>query len=345
MLSAVLRFRLLFLFIGASFFGFYSSASAEVGAETLFRQYAERWLEKPDQSIDWEAQVRSIQELESDIEQTPDDERLLIELSYHRLAAGEDEKAIEILRRVIELDAQNAPAHTILGYAISKKATTYPIRKRDSQAHVEERNDLIFESDNLFTTAVSLSPNDKYIRLFWADAQFGRSIDNILLLPTGDPEPILDNLRKAQEIDPSDLRVAAKLAYVLEYYGTTYISLYSKNPLRLPWVPTDFSGQGRIYLEEAVVLYEDLLENDPTKSIYYENYTSSLTGLGRYEEAIVVCKSVIEEHKDSQLAHDAYGWWKTNLYYLEHYMASPESGDAIEKARSEYREHKAGAQD
>jgi tetratricopeptide (TPR) repeat protein len=268
-----------------------------------------------------------------------------MELSFHRLARGENGKAIEILRRVIKLDGENAPAHAILGLAINRKTTTFPIRKRDSRAHAEERSELIAESDQLFTTAVRLSPNDKYIRLFWAASQFGRSIDNPLLLPLADPEPILNNLRKAQEIDPGDLRIASKLANVLQHYGSTFVFLYAKNPPRLPWIPTGISGQGRIYLREAVALYEDLLQDDPTKSSNYRKYTRSLTGLGRYQEAIVVCKSVIEQHRGERLARDAYRWWWSVLDSMEHHLDSPDSSNSIEKARAEYREHWSGGQD
>ncbi len=62
----------------------------------------------------------TIQNLEKQLQEDPDNIQIIMHLGHAYLDAQQNEKAVEIFTRAVEIDPQNAEAHTDLGVSLRK---------------------------------------------------------------------------------------------------------------------------------------------------------------------------------------------------------------------------------
>ncbi|MFM2374251.1 MAG: hypothetical protein RLZZ234_246 [Candidatus Parcubacteria bacterium] len=193
---------------------------------------------------------RADEELRKQMQETPDDVRILVFQSSFLRVAGKSKEAIEVLERAVDLSPEKQQTQFELGLALLQDGRTADALTRFKTAYeLEPKND----QARIFYAAAAIYSGDKALRdsLITKDfeAQFVQS-DVILraLYDTKQLDELAGVLEKRIAYSPSDVQLRVSLAAVKREQGDTAaaIAVLEKAIADLP----DFKTQGEQYLEQ-----------------------------------------------------------------------------------------------
>jgi O-antigen ligase/tetratricopeptide (TPR) repeat protein len=193
---------------------------------------------------------RADEELRKQIQETPDDVRILVFQSSFLRVAGKSDEAIQVLEKAVELSPEKQQTQFELGLALLQKGDTAAALTRFKTAYeLEPRND----QARMFYAAAAIYAGDKALRdsLITKDfePQFVQS-DVIMraLYDTKQLDELGNVLIRRIEIAPNDVQLRVSLAAVEREAGNTEAAILTleKAIVDIP----DFKTQGEQYLEQ-----------------------------------------------------------------------------------------------
>ncbi len=282
---------------------------------------------------DWAGrEVSSVDDLEVALAAKPRDFDTLMALGMAWLNLKEYVKAAEILEAAVSVSPDSSPAHLFLGQAYNEQLIRFPIRPQKQNAPSEDaqivkqmteeqRATLTARADREFETALRLGPRDPYAWTLWGQALLKRGQNNPLLMPTLNPDLILDKFRTALKIDKDYRPASGLLAKLLYTYGGLYLhyARYPNGPPRPPWAPEDLRGTAEKYADEAATIYWSYVRKLPQEQVrsivsLYETLLELLLFLERHDEALSLCREHIDPRDDpDQLRHVIKRRWDSLL--------------------------------
>ena len=319
-------------------------AQAEPDAESLLRQTVDAMLAKGKGSFVWVGPDRSLEELQEDVEARPDDAEAFMKLGLRLILDDQIKSARNILERAVSIEPDSAPAHTLLAWVNMKEAGPLWNSAMANDIDSTLADNFFRLATEEFETAVRLDPQEKYIWVLWGVLEYVQSVGNDLSIPTMDPEPIIEKLRRAQGIDPSDSGVALFLGHVFYNYARVcmYVPRIEANMIgtnnNLPaWMIVDLRGQIIRYSTEAAAHYRTAIEDRPQLIRVHNRYVASLTNAGLYLEAVEAIENANAIFANDPKRRSKVITWESKLIeIMERQEASPE---AIAKVRSAFSRH------
>jgi O-antigen ligase/tetratricopeptide (TPR) repeat protein len=193
---------------------------------------------------------RADEELRKQMQETPDDVRILVFQSSFLRVAGKSEEAITVLERAVELSPEKQQTHFELGLALLQAGKTAEALSRFKVAYeLEPKND----QARMFYAAAAIYAGDTALRDSLITAEFEPQFiqsDVILraLYDTKRLDELTVVLEKRIEIAPADVQLRVSLAAVKREAGDTQgaIATLEKAVIDFP----DFKTQGDQYLEQ-----------------------------------------------------------------------------------------------
>jgi len=266
----------------------------------------------------FEAPRPPVEDLVAAVVAAPDDVRALVALGLADLEAKNVDDAVEVLRRAVAVGPDFAPALLALANALNAKGAAILKAGGERNDRSGEAAPWFATADERFEMATRLNPDDDFAWLTWGNALLARNRTNLLLLPTTPPGPVLEKLRTAYRLNPSEVKIAKYLAGTLAFYGTAFVTYlephFSDHPDRssLPgWVLdiADFGAVGRQYLEEAVDLFEVVRSHSPDDVSIFYHYIPTLVRFGRVGDAIAACREVMDRNPHTPTARRTHEYW------------------------------------
>lgn len=235
---------------------------------------------------------------------------LVLGSNFRRI--GKLRYALKSFKRVLSIDATNAPAHSNLCnvfremklYDEALRHANWAVQHSPNLPEAHNNRGLVFldliqpvEARQCFSNAIRLNPN-------YAAAHY--NLGNALIALNNMQEAEA-SLRRAAELDPRDSKYHNNLATVLRKLNR--LSDAKSHLITAISVAPNFAeaynnlGNVLVDLGDTTVAgnyYQKAIELNPKIAEFYINFASNLYGLGRCRECVIVCQEAIK--RNSSLA-------------------------------------------